>query len=76
MGNVCVAAGSPLFVELHFSLIRAIAFLAGKVLLRKGEEGRIKVQPSYRDFCFLSALLRDRLVKLKDTSISVCTINP
>lgn len=39
-----------------------------------GEDQR--VQPSYRDFCFLSALLRDRLVKLKDTNISVCTINP
>lgn len=62
MGHVCLAAGSPLFVELLFSLIRAVAFLAGKVSLRKGEEGRIKVEPSYGDFSFLSALLRDRLL--------------
>lgn len=59
MYNVCLTAVSPVFVELRFSFIREIAFMAGKVSLRKWKEGRIKVELAKQTSVSSSALLLD-----------------
>lgn len=57
MYNVCLTAVSPTFVELWFSFIRGIAFIAGKISPRKWKEGRIKVELAKQTSVSSSALL-------------------
>lgn len=57
--NVCLTAVSPIFVEFCFSFVGEIAFIAGKVSLRKWKEGRIKVELAKQTSVSSSALLFD-----------------
>ena len=54
MYNACLTAVSPIFVELCFSFVREIAFIAGK-----WKEGRIKVELVKQTSVSSSALLLD-----------------
>lgn len=55
--NACLAAVSLIFVELWFSFIREMAFIAGKISLRKWKEGRIKVELAKQTSVSSSAML-------------------
>lgn len=67
---VSLTAVSPVFVELCFSFSGEIAFIAGKVSLRKWKE-RIKVELAEQTS--VSRQLLGCLVKLKETNIHLCT---